>query len=305
MSEIDLALSRTGFVGLKIARPRPMGKKSGTLGIIPIESRLMNPDTKRNDRGEYNRVTWSFEDGSFDCQEDGIEVPVDRSAAAAFVDFFDALLESSEVSRDIVLRKLEITIATKLMDIAQIANANAGVKWTDTTGSNPISDINTGKKAIRNQRGVVPNCMCVPYENFLLLQENSKVLDRIHSYGAGQSIKSADISADVLARVFDVDYFYIADGMYNTKSRNKTAVLADIWDKTKVLLCRIPPEGDERATTPCLARTLHWDEAGGDIGGQVEVYQSPQTNGEVTRSIMFTDVKYMDLSLGYIIKEVV
>jgi len=304
LSELDLAMARNGFIGLKVAVPLEMGLAGGPFPIIPLRSLLINPEggLGRSSRGDYQRVAWDFDTDSFSCKETGIEIPVDDRLKAVYANFFDAELVSAEISRDIVLRDREKQIADTVMDTDAIQNAACGATWKNHTDGDPITDVDNNKKTMRDRCGYKPNCMVVTWNVYSMhLRHNTKIIDRIASQGAGGAVKASDITPTVLAQVFDIDYFFVADAIRNTAKPDKDVVIADIWSNEKALLCRIAPPGDRNPATPSMARTLHWAADGSTIGATVESYGSNPVRGKVLRARMDTEIKIMNASQGQII----
>jgi hypothetical protein len=65
--EYMLDASQRGFIGLDVLPIFEVPEQSADYPVIPIESLLKIPDTKRAPRGNYNRGDYEFEMGIYVC----------------------------------------------------------------------------------------------------------------------------------------------------------------------------------------------------------------------------------------------
>jgi hypothetical protein len=129
--------------------------------------------------------------------------------------------------------------------------------------------------------GLWPNALVINHKVFRLLRNCSQVIDRIASSGAGSPTKASDITAEMLAQVFDLEYVIVAGASKNSAKEGATAAPAQIWSSLYAMVCRVATSSDFRE--PCIGRTFHWSEDGSSIGGMVETYRDEAVRGEIVR----------------------
>lgn len=102
--------------------------------------------------------------------------------------------------------------------------------WSDYTNSQPIQDVKTGRLAIQSVTGLKPNKMVVGRNVFESLRDHPDVREYF-KYTTPQVV-----TADLLAPLFEVDEFLIADAVYATNNEGETAAYSFIHGKN-ALLC--------------------------------------------------------------------
>jgi len=120
-----------------------------------------------------------------------------------------------------------------------------GVSWGQS-GSKPIADILTLKRAVANQIGVRPNSMVLGIAAFDTLLTDPDIVDRIR-YTSADSV-----DVDVLARYFGLSRgVRVAEGRY----LDNTGKLSPIFPETGVLLF-YSPEGSSNGVMPSSSASL-------------------------------------------------
>lgn len=111
--------------------------------------------------------------------------------------------------------------------------APAGGLW-DTGPSDPIVDVTTQKRIIKNRTGKKANVFLVSGAVHDSLVNNSAIIDRIS--GGATTGTPALITKKDLARVFEVDKYLVAEGVQNTANEGQTFVGAEIFGKDALLV---------------------------------------------------------------------
>lgn len=279
--EFDAAMDRMGFIGHRVLPVLEVAKQAGTFGKIPIEQLLANRDTLRAPGAGYSRGNWTFTQDSYACQEHGAEEPIDDREAKMYADYFSAEQISAQRAFDVVLRNMEKRIAALVFNTGTWTPTTVTNEWDDAANATPIDDVEAAVRAVWLASGIWPDSLIINRLVFRNLRKCSQVIDRIASAGAGAPTKASDITADMLARVFDLRQVLVAGSTKNTAAEGQAASLSPIWSSEYAMVAKVAESQDMRE--PCVGRTLHWGEDGSQIGGTVETYRDEKIRGDVVR----------------------
>jgi hypothetical protein len=300
-TEFDLEQNINGFIWDQLMPTFDVGRASGNFGRIPIEQLLQNRDTERAPGSGYARGKWKFEPDSFATREHGAEEPVDDNEAAMYADYFDAEVVSALRARSAVLMNAERRVISKVLSISN--TDTAAVKWDLPATAKPIDDIEAAVLAIYDASGLWPDTLCMSRKTFRLLRNVEQILDRIASSGAGSPTKATDVTASMLAQVFDIPKIVIAGSTENTANMGQPGVFGQIWDESKVFIGRTASSNDFRE--PCIGRTFHWNGDGSQIAGTVESYRDETVRADIIRVRHQVDEKLLYEEAGFILEDVV
>lgn len=300
-TEFDLEQNINGFVWDQLMPVFDVASASGTFGIIPIEQLLQSRDTLRAPGSGYNRGKFTFTTGSYATREHGAEEPVDDNEAAMFREYFDAEVIAALRARHAVLANAEARVINALL--ANANTANATVKWDLPATAKPIDNVEVAVNAIYDRTGVWPDTIGMSRKTFRLLRNVDQIRDRIESTGAGSPTKATDITVQMLAAVFDIPKIVIAGSSRNTANAGQPAALGQIWDQTKVIVCKTAGGNDFRE--PCIGRTFHWSADGSSVSGTVESYRDETVRGDIVRVRHQVEEKILYPEMGQIIAAVI
>ena len=106
--------------------------------------------------------------------------------------------------------------ATSVWDTDVVGGTDFTV-WSNYASSDPIEDIETGKATILTNTGFMPNTMVLGYNTFRRLKHHPDIVDRI-KYTSAQNI-----TAQMLASLFELDNIYVAKAVKATNNEGETA----------------------------------------------------------------------------------
>lgn len=181
----------------------------------------------------------------------------------------------------------------------------AGVWGTDVTpailwdaaNSTPRKDVDAGKASILTKTGFIANTLTVSYPVFLALRSNADVRDQF-KYVSEDSIDEA-----MLARYFDVQYFYVAKAVYNTAKQGSAHAGTLIMGKNALLTYTPPTPGH---MTPAAGYCFAWRGFTGSINGQrVKKFRMENIASDRVEAEHALDFKRVAASLGYFFSAVV
>jgi hypothetical protein len=283
--DFDTAMDRLGFIANRVLPTVEVARASGTFGRIPLAQLLKNSNVARNSRSGYPRGDWEFEQETFATNEYGFEEPVDNRDSALYADFFDAEMVSAELARDTVLRAAEKRVAAAIFNTTTWTGATLTTavtnEWDDVANATPIADINAAVLAVYAGTGLWPNALVVNRKVFRNLRRCFDVVDSIASQGAGSPTKQTDVTAEMLARVFDLKYILVAGSSKNSANEGQAATPTQIWSDEYAMVCRVAETNNVKE--PCVGRTFHWGADGSSIGGVMESYDDAHLRGTVVR----------------------
>lgn len=276
-----------GLIGPQVMPALTVGKQASEYPVIPKEALLAEGDTRRAMRGFYNRSDWEFEMGFYATRENGWEEVLDDRERNLYQDQLNAELIATKRATGIILRNQERRIASKVFNATTFTAHPVTNEWDDQANATPLDDIKTGKKAIRNACGMLPNTLIIAWSTLEDLKRNAQIVELLKYTFPGQDINS--MSAAQLAHIFDIPKVLVGGAMRNSANKAQDATLADIWSNEYAMLT-VTSDGED-LSEPCLGRTFVWNEesGGGEGNTVVEQYRSESNRSDIFRVRHDTD----------------
>jgi len=166
-------------------------------------------------------------------------------------------------------------------------------KWSDQAASDPITDVRTQVTTILGNTGILPNTLVVSRAVHDALVKHPLVLDR-YKYTSSESI-----TPQMLARLFEVDNYYIAQAVQVTSQEGLSNTTAFVMGNN-ALLCYVPASPGLMA--PAAGYTFSWSGLTGMNGLGVRVNRIPMNwRGVGTERIegeLAMDMKVVGADLG-------
>lgn len=285
LTEFDLVQNQANFIWNQILPVFEVQKQAGTFGRIPVEQLLQQRSVTRGNKGGYSRGQWEFDDESYACKEYGAEEPIDDREAAMYSDYFDAETIAAQRAMDAVLRGAEERVAAAIFNTTtwtgSALTTAVGTAWSTAASATPITDVEAAVRKVWDGCGMWPNALIMSRHVFRNLRLCTQVKDAITASGAGDAAKQSDITAAMLAQVFDLPYIIVAGGAKNSAKEGQSATFANIWSNSYAMVARIAETNDIRE--PCLGRTFHWGEDGSSVMGTVETYRDETVRADIVR----------------------
>lgn len=164
--------------------------------------------------------------------------------------------------------------------------------WSDFVNSDPIEDIETGKETILGNTGIMPNTLVLGYQVFRKLKNHPDIVDRM------KYTSSENITAEILARMFEVERVLVAKAIKATNLEGETAAYSFAHGKHALLAYVAPNPGEME---PSAGYTMHWTGVSGGLGTGVAVDSFEIREKKTTRyeGEMAFDNKVTGSDLGY------
>jgi len=119
---------------------------------------------------------------------------------------------------------------TDLTGSASPQNSSQFIKWSDTTNSDPIKDINSATLTITKKTGYRPNTLVLTPAVYNALRQNTKIINRIVYTQRGI------VTTDILSALFDVERVFVTYAIQNSAKEGQTDSL-DFIKNDGALLC--------------------------------------------------------------------
>lgn len=307
--EFDLVANMGGFIGTEVFKTvEGLASQAGTFGKIPLEQLLQKRDTRRAPGSGYSRGNFRFETATYACEEHGAEEPVDDRLRQMYLEYFDAEVIAGLRARSAVMVNAEQRIADAVFNTTTWTGSGLTTAITNewdsnhTTNAVPINDVEAAVNKVYDASGLWPNALVINRRVFRNLRNLDQIIDRIESSGAGSPSKPSDITVQMLAQVFDLDYVLVAGGTTNTANEGQAATPGQIWSSEYAMVCRIATTND--FAEPCIGRTFHWSADGSSIGGTVESYRDEPVRADIIRVRHDVDELVLYAQAGHLLSNV-
>ena len=283
--EFDLESEKAGYIATQVFPVVDVAMSSGNFGKIPIEQLLQQRETRRSPGSGYARGNWRFDPATYATYEHGAEEPVDDNEAKMYAEYFQAEQISTMRAYSAVLRNAEARVADAVFNTTTWTGSTLTTsithEWDDATNAVPLTNVEAAVQKIYDNSGLWANALVINRKVFRNLRNCNQVVDRIESAGAGSPSKASDITTQMLAAAFDLDYIIVAGTSKNGSKEGQAATPTQIWSGEYAMVCKIATSADMRE--PCIGRTFHWSADGSSIGGTIESYRDETVRGDVIR----------------------
>ena len=289
-----------GMIGTQVLPIFDTEEQRGFYPIIPREALLKLPDTARAPRGKYQRGDYEFEKGEFTCEENGWEEPLDDVERKRYARLFDAEVVATQRGMRHIMANREKRIADAVFNTSTFTATTVTHEWDDATNAVPLSDVNAGKKAIRDLTGVLPNTLIIAYSTFLDLGVADDIIDRIKF--TDKSVVRGELSVEQLAQYFGVQKVLVGWAGYDAGDKGQaTSSITDFWSNEYAMLCITDSSRDLQV--PRLGVSFLWT-MDSPQSIMVEEYREEQTRSDIFRTRQHTDEVITAVGAGYLLDNI-
>lgn len=164
--------------------------------------------------------------------------------------------------------------------------------WSDFAASDPIEDIETGKETILSTTGFMPNTLVLGYQVARKLRNHPDIVDRI------KYTSSANVTVELLARMFEVDRVIVAKAIKNTAVEGATASYSFTHGKHAWLGYVAPTPSP---LTPSAGYTFQWRDVSDGLGTNIGItkFRDEKTRSDRVEGQIAFDNKVVATDLGY------
>lgn len=164
--------------------------------------------------------------------------------------------------------------------------------WSDYTSSDPLGDVETGKRAILSTTGFEPNTLVLGYDVFKSLKNHPDLVDRI-KYTSSQVITEG-----LMASLFDIPRVMVAKAVKATNNEGGTAAYDFTHGKNALLTYSAPSAG---LLQPSGGYVMSWTGVSQGLGqtiGTSRIRMEQFKADRIEAEIAF-DMKVIGSDLGY------
>ena len=285
----------TAFVGRRIFPMFYTGLQAANYYVFDRENMLNVPtDIARGPSSAYKRQVMKLSGDSYNCQNYGIEEPIDDTERAKYASGLDA--DNAAVRRGVntILINHELRVRDKIYNDATIPNSTPTTKWDDAN-STPIQDVRAAKESIHTNCGLEANKMLINRATYNVLCDHPQILDRIKYSERGI------VTEALLASLFGVEEVMVAGGITNNAAEGLPLNPAAMWGPN-VIIAHV--EAAQDLSAPNFGRTFAWSQFSGADGLQTQSYREDGIDSDIHRVRQFCDEKMVGAECGYTLTSV-
>ena len=222
LSELAVRYSSTDFIAEQVAPVLPVKKDSDKYRVYVRNFRL--PETKRARKGRANEHYFEATTSSYLLEQHALKDYVGDDEAENW-DINDLKADTTEELTEVIARRQEKTTADLFTTTSWSLNvslAAANAFTANTTVSNPIPIFDTGATEVIQNSGMKPNVGVIPRTGYVGVKNHTSVLERI-------KYTSADITASMIAALFDLEKVVIPNSVYDSSAKGATESITEIW----------------------------------------------------------------------------
>lgn len=273
----------SAFIGAAAAPVFASLTDGGNYPIIKRENFVKQTATARDEGSGYNRIIGEFGHGTFACQENGLEYPIDDRMAARYARFFNAEKSAVRILRRRMLLAREIRVAA-VYSGAGFTNHNVTTAWSTSSTAVPLTDLITGVDTICDNCGADPSelTIIIPRADILEMVTTTQVANKVQYTYPG--IQPAQLNNVQIANMLGVKRVLSARGSKDTNEENYAVSMSQVWTAGQIYVCLLAEPGDSMEE-PSAARTIVWTDGmdGVEDLPLVESYRDDSKRSDIVR----------------------
>lgn len=227
LSNVSVKYSNDTFIADMVFPVLKVAKQTGKYFVydksnLRIDKTLRAAGSGANEV-EHNQTTASFITEDHALKEFVPDEIQDQAEAA-----LDPLIDATESVTEKLMLDRELALATILANTANVTQnttLSGTSQWSDYSNSSPISDVRTARTTVHQNTFKKPNTLVLGKQVFDMLIEHPEIIERVKYSQMGV------ITAEILARVFQVEKVLIGEAGYNGAAEGQTDSLSYVWGK--------------------------------------------------------------------------
>lgn len=237
---------------------------------------------------------------SFTCDIFGADYPLEDTVLANADEGLNLEQAAAESVTEAMIRKEEVDFAADFMASGKWGtDVTPGTLWS-AAGSDPNSDVATGRDTILKNTGLMPNVLMVGHEVMTALKKNAAILNRLGLGGNPSDPRM--VTTQALAALFEVERVIESTVVQNTAAPGAAFVGGYVVGK-HALLAHIPA-GNSVLTPSALKRFVWRGLTGSADGRRVLRWQEPPRTLHIEGEHAYKN-KVTSTALGYFFADVV
>lgn len=207
--------------------------------------------------------------------------------------------EATEFVTSRMLLKMETEFISSYVTTGVWANdVTPSNLWSNYSTSDPLADVETGKATILSSTGFEPNTLLLGYEVFQKLRNHPDIVDRI------KYTSSNVVTADMLARMFEVDRVIVSKAVKATNAEGATGAYAFTHGKHALLCYAAASPG---LLQPSAGYVFSWTGVSQGLGATIGTsrFRMDSLKADRIEAEMAFDMKVVASDLGYFFASVI
>jgi hypothetical protein len=291
--------SRTIFIASKVFPVVPVSKQSDKFFTYTKNDWFRDEAQRRADAtesagGGYNLSTDTYQADVYAFHKDIGDQTRANADAPINVD-----REAAEFVTSRLMLKMETQFVSSFFGTGVWATDDTPSNlWSDYTSSDPLNDVESGKRAILATTGFAPNTLVLGYDVFKTLKNHPDLVDRI-KYTSAQTLTEG-----LMGSLFDIDRVLVAKAVKATNNEGGTAAYDFTHGKNALLCYSAPSPG---LLQPSAGYVMSWTGVSGGLGATIgtsrlrlDAFKADRVESEVA-----FDMKVIGADLGYFFSSVV
>ena len=231
---IAYAQTQTNFIASQVFPTVPVDKKSDAYFVYTKndwfrDEAQLRPDATESAGGGYNLSTSTYNCDVFAFHKDVGEQTLANSDAP-----LNPARDATQFVTNRLLLRREIQWATDYFGTSIWAtDSTPSNLWSDYANSDPVSDVETGKRTVLLSTGFLPNTLVVGYDVWIKLKNHPDIVDRIK--GAAAPGSPAIATRQTVASVFEIERLLVCMGVKATNVEGETGAYGFIQGKHALL----------------------------------------------------------------------
>lgn len=245
------------FVFDKVFPVVPVLKQSDKFVIFDRGSFMRDQMEERPLGGRADVADWDFSEGTYRCVERALAHKLDDRVRANTDDPINQDEQAARLLNQAVAINNDRIWATQYFTtgVWDTDLDGSGTDFTqfDDSSSDPILEFDKRKEDMRNTTAKMPNTLVVGARVHRALRNNSTVRDLLKYTRPAAAVGLSD---DLLARLFEMEDYVVATGVYNTAEEGATDSFDwTVTDDAALLVHAAPNPG---LNTPTAGYTFAW-----------------------------------------------
>jgi len=233
LSNISIAHRNEGYVADLLFPQVPVDKQSDYYYVWTKDFWFRDHTEVRGPGGTYAEGGMELSSTQFECINRALSFPLpwdvlENQDAAVNLETAGAewLSDQFALNRELKLKALIMDAGAWTSD----TTLSGGSQWSDYANSNPISDVETGRQAIKKLTGTKPNVLFMNEEVWSKLKNHPDLIDLF------KHTQTGILTEALVASVLNVDRLIVGDAVKNTAAEGAVFSGSYIWDKNAILM---------------------------------------------------------------------
>lgn len=281
------------FIASKVFPVVPVSKQSDKFFTYTKNDWFRDEAQRRADATESAGGGYNLSTDTYQCDVYAFHKDIGDQTRANADAPINVDREATEFVTSRLLLKMETQFVSNFFTTGVWATDSTPTNlWDDYTASDPLSDVETAKRAILSVTGFEPNTLVLGYDVFKALKNHPDLVDRI-KYTSSQVITS-----DLMASLFDVPRVLVAKAVKATNNEGGTGAYSFTHGKHALLTYSAPSAG---LLQPSGGYVMSWTGVSGGLGATIgtsrlrmEQFKADRIEAEVS-----FDMKVIGSDLGY------